>query len=134
MQLKEAKTLMDKNDVKEAVFIYSYLAKQSVPEAMYLYGNLAIQQKHMDLNCKEGLEWITKAADRGYAPAKRTLGFLYVFADNQQLLEMNDYSGCTYQRNVFKGAKLLAQAVTAGDSTAAKILRQIKLPVTEVAQ
>lgn len=128
VQMDEAQNLMARNNVKEAVYIYSYLAKQSVPEAMYEYGNLAIQKKHTELTCSEGFEWIAKASATGFAPAKRTLGFLYIFADNPQLLDMNDYGECSFRRNVYKGSQLLAEAVLAGDSTAAKLLRQLQLP------
>ncbi len=128
VQMDEAQNLMAQNNVKEAVYLYSYLAKQNVAEAMYEYGNLAIQKKHTELSCSEGFEWINKAAAKGFAPAKRTLGFLYIFADNPQLLDMNDYGACNFQRNVYKGSQLLAQAMLAGDSTAAKLLRQLQLP------
>jgi serine/threonine-protein kinase len=70
---------------------------------------------------------VTRAGDRGYAPAKRTLGFLYIFADNKDILQISDYEGCPYTRNVFKGTRLLVEAVTAGDTTARRLLDEIRV-------
>jgi serine/threonine-protein kinase len=126
-QLGEARTLLERNQFKEALYIYSFLAEQQVPEALYEYGNLALQKKNEALSCGEAYQMVVKASDKGYAPAKRTLGFLYIFADNPDILRLNEYENCSYERNVFKGTKLLTQATFAGDSTARRLLDELRL-------
>jgi eukaryotic-like serine/threonine-protein kinase len=126
-QLADARRMLENNQVKEALYIYKYLADQEVPEAMFEYGNLALQRKNTDVDCGKGLVLVEKASDKGYAPAKRTLGFLYIFADNKEILRINDYDHCSYDRNVFKGTRLLYEAVSAGDTTARRILDELNL-------
>ena len=124
-QLKTARNYLDNNHVKEALYIYSYLSGQQVPEAMYEYGNLALQNKNNDLSCAEALDLVSKSADMGYAAAKRTLGFLYIFAENKDVLQISNYDRCSFDKNVYKGTQLLIQAVTGGDTTAKRILEDI---------
>ena len=121
-QLQEARTFMKNRQIKEALHIYNFLAQQNVPEAMYEYGSLALQRRNQEVSCSEGLEYIEKASDKGYTPAKRTLGFLYLFADNEQVLQLRNYETCTYEKDVFKGSKLLMEAVMEGDTTAKRLL------------
>jgi serine/threonine-protein kinase len=92
---------------------------------MYEYGNLALQNKNDDLSCTEALDLVSKSADMGYAPAKRTLGFLYIFAENKDVLQISNYDRCSLDKNVYKGTQLLIQAVTGGDTTAKRILEDI---------
>ncbi len=125
MQLDEAKTLLQNNDIKEALYIYSFLAEQQVPEAMYEYGNLGLHGKNANVDCTEAYNFVKKASEKGYAPAKRTLGFLYLFADNKEVLQISNYENCQYERNVFRGTKLLMEAVTGGDTTARRLLDEI---------
>jgi len=124
-QLQQARSFLSNNQVKEALYIYDYLAQQEVPEAMYQWGNLALQRKNDAVSCNEGWSWVQKASDKGYIPAKRTLGFLYLFADNEQVLQINGYDMCQYERNVYKGAKLLTEAMLSGDSTAKRLLEEL---------
>jgi len=126
-QLDEARALLQNNDIKEALYIYSFLSDQEVPEAMYEYGNLGLQGKNNELDCTGSYNLVKKAGEKGYAPAKRTLGFLYLFADNREVLQISNYEGCQYERNVFKGTKLLMEAVTGGDTTARRLLDEINL-------
>jgi serine/threonine-protein kinase len=126
-QLADARRMLENNQVKEALYIYKYLSEQEVPEAMFQYGNLALQRRNEDIDCGQGFVLLEKAGDKGYAPAKRTLGFLYIFADNKELLRINDYDRCSYDRNVFKGTKLLYEAVSAGDTTAKRLLDELNL-------
>jgi len=130
LQLQEARMLMQTKELQEALYIYNYLADQEVPEAMYHYGNLALQGLNKDISCEQGLEFIRKASDKNYTPAKRTLGFLYLFAENGDILQINGYNHCQYERDYLKGTKLLVQAVAEGDSTAKRLLDEInkKLP------
>lgn len=127
-QLQDARNFLANNQVKEALYIYDYLAQQDVPEAMYQWGNLALQRKNEAVDCKAGWEWVQKASDKGYIPAKRTLGFLYLFADSDPILQINGYDMCQYERNVYKGSQLLTEAMMAGDTTARRLLDELNAP------
>jgi serine/threonine-protein kinase len=127
IQLDEAKKLLNDNRLKEALYIYNYLATQEVPEAMYQYGHLVLKNKNTDINCEEAMTLLKKASDKDYTPAKRTLGFLYLFAENKDILKINNYDRCEYERNFLEGSKLLMQAVLKGDSTAKKLLDEVNL-------
>jgi serine/threonine-protein kinase len=89
IQLNDARRLLENNQVKEALYIYNYLSEQEVPEAMYYYGNLGLQKKNGEVDCGKAFQLVKKASDKGYIPAKRTLGFLYLFADNKEILQIN---------------------------------------------
>jgi len=127
IQLSDAKKLLNDNKLKEALYIYNYLATQEVPEAMYQYGHLVLKNKNTDINCEEAMTLLKKASDKDYTPAKRTLGFLYLFAENKDILKINNYDRCEYKRNFLEGSKLLMQAVLKGDSTAKKLLDEVNL-------
>ncbi len=127
IQLNDARRLLENNQVKEALYIYNYLSEQEVPEAMYYYGNLGLQKKNEEVDCGKAFQLVEKASDKGYIPAKRTLGFLYLFADNTEILQINNYEQCTYDRNVFKGSKLLMEAVLAGDTTAKRLSEELNI-------
>ncbi|HEU4471104.1 MAG TPA: protein kinase [Flavisolibacter sp.] len=126
-QLQEARNLADNNQIKEALYIYSYLSEQEVPEAMYQYGNLALKNRHSEIDCDQAISLLNRAAENGHAPAKRTLGFLYIFAENRDVLNAADYESCPFEKNVIKGTQLLIQAVRDGDSTAKDLLDEINL-------
>jgi serine/threonine-protein kinase len=126
LQLDEARKLLQNNDIPEAIYIYSYLAERQVPEAMFEYGNLGLKGKNPNIACSASYDYVKKAADKGHAPAKRTLGFLFLFADNKEVLSISNYDNCAYERNVFKGTKLLVEAVTSGDTTAQRLLDEIR--------
>jgi serine/threonine-protein kinase len=121
-QLDEAHSYMKNHQLPEALHIYNFLAQQNVPEAMYEYGSLALQRRNQEISCSEGFDLVKKASDKGYTPAKRTLGFLYLFADNEQVLQLSNYETCQYEKNVFKGSKLLMEAVMEGDTTAKRLM------------
>jgi eukaryotic-like serine/threonine-protein kinase len=121
-QLQEARDHMANRQLQEALHIYNFLAQQNVPEAMYEYGSLALQRRNQEIGCSEGFDLVKKASDKGYTPAKRTLGFLYLFADNEQVLRLNNYETCQYEKNVFRGSKLLMEAVMEGDTTAKRLM------------
>jgi serine/threonine-protein kinase len=124
-QLQDAKKLLEGRKYKEALAIYTPLVEQNVPEAMYFYGNLGLKNKNEAIDCKQAFELVKKASDKGFPAAKRTLGFLYLFADNKNVLDINDYDACEYERNVFKGSKLLMEAALAGDTTAKRLQEEI---------
>ncbi|MGZ5135089.1 MAG: protein kinase domain-containing protein [Flavitalea sp.] len=130
LQLQEARMLMQQNELPEALYIYNYLAELEVPEAMYHYGNLALQGLNSEITCEQGLQYLRKSSDKNYTPAKRTLGFLYLFAENGDVLEINGYNHCKYEKDYQKGSRLLIQAVAEGDTTAKRLLDEINRKLT----
>ena len=127
MELQDAYTLLQQHQVASAVYLYQYLANKDVPEAMYYYGTLGLQQRYQGADCTRSLDLLARASGRSYAPAKATLGFLYIFADNKDILQMNGYEKCSINRNVYKGVKLLREADAGGDPVANKLLDQLQL-------
>jgi eukaryotic-like serine/threonine-protein kinase len=125
-QLQNARAFMESGNTEEALTIYKTLTEYEVPEAMYEYGNLALKNKNNDIDCAAAIDLITKASERDYAPAKRTLGFLHLFAGNTEVLNVSNYDRCEYEKDIVKGTKLLMQAVLAGDTTASRILEMHK--------
>lgn len=121
-QLQSARRLLDNGQTAEALNIYNYLAEQNVAEAQFQYGNLALKDRNREIDCDRASELIQKASDGGHIPAKRTLGFLYLFGQNKEVMRLNNYTRCTHERNVIKGSRLLMEALSAGDSTAGEIL------------
>lgn len=122
-QLENARQFLVEGKVPEAFIIYSNLSKKQVPEAMYYYGKLALQNKNANLRCSEAFDLLKRASDKGYTPAKRTFGFLYSFADDQEELQQaNYYKRCSFAKNISKGSKLLMEATLQGDTTASRYL------------
>jgi serine/threonine-protein kinase len=122
-QLQNAGNFLNSGKTVEALIIYSSLSKQEVPEAMYQYGKLALQNINHNITCAEGFKLLKKAEEKEYIPAKRTLGFLYVFAEDKiMLMQNNYYERCRFGLNLRKGAKLLMEAALAGDATASDLL------------
>jgi serine/threonine-protein kinase len=115
--------------MEEAALIYKELAEQDVVEAMFEYGKMGLQKKTSSLDCAKSYNLVKKSSDKGFAPAKRTLGFLYFFADNPEVLRINKYDNCKYERNVFAGSKLLLEAVLAGDSTAKSLVEELEIDI-----
>jgi serine/threonine protein kinase len=119
-QLQNAKNLMAENKKDEALNIYAQLSQQNIPQAMFQYANLALQNKNTNINCSQAFNLLKLASDKDYLPAKTTLGFLYAFADNDDLMkEHNYFIRCSFSKNIFKGAQLLTEATMEGDFTAA---------------
>jgi serine/threonine-protein kinase len=133
-QLQRAKAFLDNNNTEAAVTIYRTLSEQDVPEAMYHYGDLALQNKNDDLDCASALDLVKKAGDMNYTEAKRTLGFLYLFADNKDILRATNYDHCTYPKSIVKGTQLLMDAMIAGDTAASRILELHKYETRENGQ
>ena len=104
----------------EALTIYAQLSQQNIPQAMFQYANLALQNKNSNLDCAQAFNLLKMASDKDYLPAKTTLGFLYAFADNDNLMkEHNYFTRCSFVKNAYKGAALLTEATMEGDFTAA---------------
>jgi serine/threonine-protein kinase len=122
-QLQNAKQFLIEGKIPEAFIIYSRLSQEQVPEAMYFYGKLALQNKNANISCAEAFALLKKASEKGYTPAKRTLGFLYSFADNTEALkELNYLQRCAFGKDVAKGSVLLMEATLQGDTTASRFL------------
>ena len=125
-QLNNAKELLRTNRKDEALDIYQQLSQQNIPQAMFQYANLALQSKNDRINCNDAFELLTKASDRNYLPAKTLLGFLYTYANDENMLkELNYYSRCVFPYNVSKGAHLLMESTLQGDVTAAQWLDKL---------
>jgi serine/threonine protein kinase len=125
-QLQTAKQFLIDDKMVEALIIYSQLSKQNNPEAMFQYGRLALQNRNNNISCKEAFDLLKKASDKGYVPAKRTLGFLYTFANDREVLAQKGYyDRCTFKSNA-SGTQLLMEAMLAGDTTAAALIDRLK--------
>lgn len=122
-QLQNAKQFLTDGKSAEAFIIYSALSKQQIPEAMYYYGKLALQNKNANISCIEAFDLLKQASDKNYAPAKRTLGFLYSFADDKDEINKAGYAErCLFSKNTAKGSVLLMEATLQGDTIAGKYL------------
>lgn len=127
-QLQNARYFLNNGKRVEALIIYNTLAKQEVPEAMYQYGKLGLQNLNLNITCAEAFSLIKRAEQKGYIPAKRTLGFLYSFADDREILRQNNYyERCSFGKNLSRGAQLLMEATLAGDTTASRLLDELNM-------
>jgi len=126
-QLSQADQYLSNNQITEALTIYNFLLPFNVPEAMYGAANLALQGKNSALNCDDAMNLLRKASDAGNLTAKRTLGFLYMFAENAAVLSINGYSGCTFDKNFSRARLFLTQAANGGDTTARKLLNELNI-------
>ena len=96
-----------------------------------------MRNKNQKKGFEAGIELVRQAADRNYVEAKRTLGFLYLFAESPQMLKVSNYDRCKYNKDVTEGTKLLMEAVLSGDTTARRILdlhKSTTKPDTDTAQ
>ena len=121
-QLRNAKMFIEKNELPKALWIYKTLLPQDIPEAMFQYGYYALQDKNANINCTEAVNLIIKASNLNYLPARRTLGILYSFANNEAVLNEYGFSRCNFSGNVARGSKLLMESTLRGDSVAARYL------------
>lgn len=125
-QLQNAKQFLNSGKTVEALIIYNALARQQVPEAMYEYGKLGLQNINLNIDCAEAFDLVKRAQEKGYVPAKRTLGFLYSFADDKNILQQNNYyQRCAFGKNLKKGSQLLMEATLAGDTAAGRLIDEL---------
>lgn len=122
IKLNEARLLINSNKFIEGVKIYGELLNAEVPEATYEYANLALQNRNRLISCEQAFNLLKKLSGNGYVPAKRTLGFLYAFADDDPTLLQNNYDRCNFIKNVTQGSKLLMEVMLTGDTTARRML------------
>lgn len=126
-RLSSAAVFVQNNQTAEAIAIYNSLLPLNVPEAMYGAANLALQGKNSSLGCDEAMALMRKASDAGNLASKRTLGFLYLFAENAAVLGSSGYAGCTFDKNVARAKVFLTQAANGGDTTARNLLKELNL-------
>ncbi|HEX5151349.1 MAG TPA: protein kinase [Parafilimonas sp.] len=125
-RLQNARDLLRDNKKEDALDIYEQLSQQNISQAMFQYANFALQNKNSRIDCNNAFELLEKASNRNYLPAKTTLGFLYAFANDENLLkQLNYYSRCVFPLNISKGAHLLMEATLQGDATAAQWLDKL---------
>ncbi len=122
LKLNEARVMLASKRTQAAVLIYKELSDKGVPEATYQYANMALQNQHNQLSCNDAFNMLRKLSDNGYVPAKRTVGFLYAFADDDPVLLQNNYDRCNFIKDVNKGSKLLMEVMVIGDTTARRLL------------
>lgn len=126
LQLGEASAYLQTGAVEDALRIYNFLAGFEVPEALYQSAALAFQGKNPTLGCEDALAQLRKASDLNNLSAKRTLGFLYLFAENPAVLQINGYTQCGVPKNVGRARAYLTDAATGGDSVARKLLEDLR--------
>ncbi|MDB5207349.1 MAG: protein kinase [Flavisolibacter sp.] len=126
-QLSEAAGYLQNNQVEDALRIYNFLTGFNVPDAMYEAANLSLQGKNAALTCDEAIALLKKSAYVGHLPAKRTLGILYLFAENKAVLQINNYTQCVFDKNFAKGRSYLTEAANGGDTTARQLLDQLNI-------
>lgn len=128
-QLKVARESLNNGQIQEALNIYNGLIQSEIPEALYQTANLALKNQNINLDCNTAIRYLVKAGEKNYAPAKRTLGFLYV--SGTQALEQNSYTRCKVPGNIFKGSTLLMEAMLLGDAVAGKLLNELNATIQE---
>lgn len=126
-QLFMAERLLDSGKYAEALVIYSLLSTKEVPEAMYYYGLLALQTKNKNIGCNDALNLLRRSGDAGYAPAKRTLGLVYTYANDLAFLKKQNLSSpCKFEYDTSMGYMLLMEAMLQGDTLSGKWLERFK--------
>jgi serine/threonine-protein kinase len=118
IRLNEARLLLNTNKTADAVKIYKALSDKGSDEASYQYANLALQNKHNGISCSAAFNQLVGLSNKGFTPAKRTVGFLYSFADDDPALLQNNYDRCNFVKDVARGSKLLMEAILTGDTEA----------------
>jgi len=127
VQLNTAASYLRNNQVAEALTIYNFLMPFNVPEAIYGAANLALQGKNNAIGCDEAMSMLRRASDAGNLPAKRTLGILHMFAENEAVLSINGYTRCVFDKNFSRARLYLSQAANGGDTTAQKLLNELNI-------
>ena len=125
--LINAGSYLQNNQPTEALSIYNFLLPFNIPDAIFGAANLALQGKNNTVGCDEALSMLRRASDAGNLPAKRTLGFLHMFAENEAVLSINGYTRCVFDKNFTRARQYLSQAANGGDTTAKKLLNELNL-------
>lgn len=125
-QLTDAKKLLEDDKLDEALLIYKKLLEKQVPEAMYQYGHLALKGLNKNAECNYAYELIRKASEKKFTPAMSTLGFLYVYGQDRNILSDNGFAICDYETSMEKGVALLTQASLRGDKEAKADLKLLR--------
>jgi len=126
-QLYSAASFVQNNQPAEALAIYNALIPFNVPDAIFGAANLALQGKNNAVGCDEALAMLRRASDANHLPAKRTLGFLHMFAENEAVLSINGYTRCVFDKNFARARLYLSQAANGGDTIARKLLNELNI-------
>lgn len=126
-QLYSAAIFVQNNQPAEALAIYNSLIPFNVPDAIFGAANLALQGKNNAVGCDEALAMLRRASDANHLPAKRTLGFLHMFAENEAVLSINGYTRCVFDKNFARARLYLSQAANGGDTIARKLLNELNI-------
>lgn len=121
-QLRMARMHLNNGNTAAAMAIYKNLIPFDQPEALYQAANLALKDQNKEIDCLTAITYLEKSATT-YAPAKRTLGFLYT--SDAKALEVDGYQRCPISRNIAKGSSYLMEAMLLGDATAGKLLDEL---------
>ncbi|MEO5984969.1 MAG: serine/threonine-protein kinase [Ferruginibacter sp.] len=119
LQLRTARENLNNGNIPAALAIYNILIPAKIPEALFHSADLALKDQNNNIDCNTAFKYMGEAA-KSYAPARRTLGFIYTADKN--LLDLNNYRRCAVSRNISEGSALLMEAVLLGDAEAAQIL------------
>lgn len=126
LRLNEARVYMANRLYPRAAAIYKGLSQQRVPEGMYQYATLALKNRNPDLSCQEAFDLLLQTGELGYAPAKRTAGFLFSYADDAALLkQVGYYERCVLPKDAARGSKLLTEAMIQGDTVALRLVNDL---------
>ena len=134
IQLNEARLLLNSNKTADAIKIYKTLADKGSDEASYQYANLALQNRHNGISCSAAFNQLVGLSNKGYTPAKRIVGFLYSFADDDPALLQNNYDRCNFVKDVARGSKLLMEAILTGDTAAQTYLDALNAKTQQQAE
>lgn len=126
-QLNAAAGFLQNNQFAEALTIYNGLVPFNVPDAIYGVANLALQGRNNGLDCDQAMAMLRRASDAGNLPAKRTLGFLHMFAENEAVLSINGYNRCVLDKNFSRARLYLSQAANGGDTIAQRLLNELNI-------
>lgn len=126
-QLSIAAGYVQNNQADQALTIYNLLLPYNVPDAVYGAAHLALQGKNNAVTCDDAMAMLRRASDAGNLPAKRTLGFLHMFAENEAVLSINGYTRCVFDKNFSRARLYLSQAANGGDTLAQRLLNELNL-------
>lgn len=127
-QLRLARNHLNNGNTDAALTIYKTLIPADNPEALFHAADLALRGDNPELDCATAKTYMEKSAV-SYAPAKRTLGFIYT--SDPKVLEQNNYASCPLHRDIAKGSVYLMEAMLLGDASAGKMLDDLNVRIRQ---
>ena len=125
-QIRMARSHLNNGNTAAALTIYKTLIREKNPEALYHVANFALKGQNTDIDCVVAKSYLEESA-RTYAPAKKTLGFIYT--SDAKVLEQNNYQHCPLSRDIAKGSTYLMEAMLLGDASALKLLEELNTKI-----